>query len=127
MWEEASREMRPDMKKILIYTTDVHKSLAGGGGILEELARGFQYYGYEVLLVPDNEKNRDIASLDYACKCLLNDEIYFSVGINCAGIRLMLKNGKYLYEDLDVLHVSILSDAPYNLCVNGLEVPSTVK
>jgi len=105
------------MKKILVYITTVHPAIKR---IYLDLAEGFRKHGYDTLIVNDE----DFDALGYAQKHMQKGEIYFSIGLNCLGIRMVCNaSGKYLYEDLDVLHISILTDAPYHPAVVGMGAP----
>lgn len=69
----------------------------------------FENLGYSVILC--NTCNwEDIGKvLDLFRK----DDVFFSIGINAAGLDLYMEDGKGLYECYDVPHISLNADQPY--------------
>lgn len=102
------------MKNIILYLSDDHTT---GSMILAQLRQAFTAAGYSVLLADYAEPS----TLQKAAAFVLNGQVEFSVGMNTDGLNLTVEDGKYLYEDSDILHISILSDAPYNMGIEELE------
>jgi len=94
------------MKKIIIY----YSKTGWGRAIYYALAQGFKQCGQEVILL-DVDKDTYLQDLTEALK---NNDIYFSLGHNEEGLNVNVNTGKGLYTELNIPHVCILDDAPYN-------------
>ena len=96
------------MRKIVIY----YESKGGfGRATYEALAQGFQQCGEEVVLI-------DVGQADYLqtlSDVLASNEVFFSIGHNEIGVNISFNTGEGLYTNLNIPHVALLDDAPYNV------------
>lgn len=80
----------------------------------------FSKAGYHVEMVDFRNENHEIMErlrkIDW-------ENVYFSLDVNGLATQIPLTNGKYLYEMLDFLHISLLTDAPYNPYTSMMRFP----
>lgn len=101
------------MKNIIIYSSGEQLTASV---ILTELQAAFTAAGYNVLLAD----YKAMETVQEAAELVVSGQVDFSVGFNTDGLNLTVGDGKYLYEESDVLHISIFSDAPYNMGIKDI-------
>lgn len=104
------------MKKIIFYYdgaeywSDRDKHNADGNLLTAEIEKSnFEKLGYSVVLC-NTCSWKDIQNV---FELFRKDDVYFSMGINAAGMDLYMNDGKGLYECYDVPHITLNADQPY--------------
>lgn len=109
-----------DRKPILIHKTKLYKDSAFES-FINNLAEAFELLGESVQVC-----NLDSASsINKAVDMMVKGNVSFSISIN--GGMMTISDGKSsanVFENLDIPHVSVLQDAPYNHKVGDLNVPA---
>lgn len=79
-----------------------------------EIGNGFENVGCDVEYIYLN----DPSAMQRAYDLMAAGEVWFSIGVNDTGSFLQTAPGHYVLGDMDIPHVSVLLDAPYN-AANG--------
>lgn len=108
------------MKKIMLYNTKQNHPAIWPN--MMSLAEGFHKCGRETVLCNLD----DLESLQAGYRLLLDpQQVYFTIGMNNLGMYLPTPEGELfpVYHELDIPHVSVMLDMPYNHCISGFDVP----
>ncbi|WP_407400646.1 glycosyltransferase [Anaerovibrio sp.] len=84
-----------------------------------EIGKGFEQLGLDVEFTYLN----DPSAMQRAYDLMMAGEVWFSIGVNDTGSFLQTAPGHYVLGDMDIPHVSVLLDAPYNAANGNLAFP----
>lgn len=107
------------MKKIVVYIVRNanHTTIEP---FCNEIAENFRLLGEDVFKAYTD----DVDSVQQAVDLMYAGEVKFSIGLNNFAVSEMCnREGMYIYDDLDVPHVSWLLDAPYNTAIGKIDFP----
>lgn len=83
------------------------------------MGQRFSQIGYNVHILDFKNINEMMENLNN----MYDKDVFFYLGSNGLGTHVPLNNGKYLFEMIDALYISLLTDAPYNPYTSLMKYP----